>query len=216
LDEKSGYRPVEFARRMQELHDKNVKVEVPNTNLALEKSNRRIVNQTIGNIQSHETAIAPTPRAPTNTYTPAPTHTPANTLTVFPTFTPTPTRTSTPSLAPLPTPHVVLTRFEYDGSGEGCSAFIYYEVSGGPATGYFRVTNGFYKAMPLPTPPYDPNYPLVTLPVSTTNNYRVGLGGNGDSAYYYHEVWFEYSGGGESNHLYNLICPGLTPPTPTP
>jgi hypothetical protein len=170
------------------------------------------VNTTIAsqptNTPTRTSVVAMTVTIPVNVTT-----TPSRTPTLPPTWTPsiTPSKTYTPSPSSIPESNIVLTGFSYDGSGEGCSAFIYYEVSGSPATGYFRVTNGFYNDK---TPPYDPNYPLVTLPVSTTNNYRVGLGGNGDSAYYIHEVWFEFEGGRTSTHLGGLICPGL--PTPTP
>lgn len=136
----------------------------------------------------------------TNTFTPIP-----------PTVTPippthTPTFTFTPSLTFTPAPVVSLLYVDYVGSGEGCSANIHFLVSGNSASGYFRITNNFYRTQ---SPPYDPGYPFVELPIGQ-NGYQVGLGGSGDPINYYHEVWFEYNGG-ESNHLTNLICPGLTP-----
>lgn len=139
--------------------------------------------------------------------TSAPTQFPSSTFTNIPTRTPSYTPEPPPTLTELPPPYVVLTGFEYMGSGEGCSAMIYFDVQGSPATGIFRVTNNFYRSQ---SPPYDAGYPSVTLPVGT-NGYPVGLGGSGDPINYNHEVWFEYESG-ESNHLAPLICPGLTAP----
>jgi len=138
------------------------------------------------------TAIPPTPIPPTSVPP-----TPIPPTPVPPTPIPQPTFT--------PTPYVLLTRFDYVGTGELCQALISFEVSGSPATGYFRVWNQWYTENNLP---YDSGYPLVTLPVGP-NGFQVGLGGNGNPAYYRHKVWFEYNGT-ESNKL-DLICPGLTP-----
>jgi len=131
--------------------------------------------------------------------------TPSRTLT--PTWTPslTPSFTLTPSLSPTPTPNVELTGFEYVGTGEYCQALISFQVSGSPATGYFRVWNQWYADNNLP---YDSGYAQITLPVGP-NGYQIGLGGNGNPAYYRHKVWFEYNG--TNSNVLDLICPNLTP-----
>jgi len=97
-------------------------------------------------------------QSPEVTQTLIPTQTPPDTLTPFFTSSPLPTFTFTPE------PSVVLTGFEYVGSGEGCSANIYFQVSGNSAFGYFRITNNFYRTQ---NPPFDSGYPFVELPIGS-------------------------------------------------
>ena len=152
----------------------------------------------------------------TNTSTLAPTNIPTNPPptqvppTAIPPTTIPPTEippTPIPEPTSIPAPSVVLAFDVYDGTGEGCSALITYQVTGSPATGYFRVWNQWYADNGAA---YDSNYPVETLGVGT-GTYRVGLGGNGNPNYYKHKVWFEYNGT-SSNVLGDLICPGLTAP----
>lgn len=144
------------------------------------------------------------------------TSTPIFTVVIQPPSTPLPPPTMTPTVAPptpippspnTPSPSIVLLSATYVGSGEGCSAVINFQVNNGDVTGYFRVWNKWYDTQ---SPPFDPKYPLVVLPVGP-NGYQVGLGGNGNPDYYRHKVWFEYTDGTSSNPLADLICPNLTP-----
>ncbi len=185
IDSQNGVRSQMIAERINSLSDK-VNAQAPQTVFQLLQTN----NLVIRNVSNYvNTTIASLP-----TSTP--------TLTQTPSVTPSP-----PSLSPTTSPNVVLTGFDYVGTGEGCSAIVYFQVSGSPATGKFRVWNQWYTENGLP---HDPAYPLVTLPLGS-NGYQVGLGGNGNPAYYWHKVWFEYEYNGAKSNELDLICPNLTP-----
>jgi len=100
LDEKSGFRTIDFAEKMQGQHE-NLVVEIPNNNQSLQQSSLTIVNQEITHIEVHQASLTPPAGPPTRTFTPKPTFTSANPMTIYPTFTLAPTRTATPSFTPV-------------------------------------------------------------------------------------------------------------------
>jgi len=148
---------------------------------------------------------------PSITSTPTLTHTP--TITRTPTIGPTSTLTSTwtPSATPSSTftaspSSVSLLGVNYLTGNEGCQVDVQVAVTGSNATGRFHVRNGSMGTEGIASP-------QVTLPTGTnwvssfSLNSVLILPGD-QSQYYLHEIWFEYNGV-ETNHLEELICPGL-------
>jgi len=149
-----------------------------------------------------------TPKFGTPTVTPSATLTPGI---------PTIVLSWTPSISPVPpsstavsATSVSLLSVTYLTLGTGCQIDVQVRVTGGPATGVFRVRNASY-AFGEST-----GYPQTTLQVGTnwasefSYSNQITLSGN-QPAYYQHEVWFEYNGR-QSNHLTQLVCPGIPPP----
>jgi VWA domain-containing protein len=148
-----------------------------------------------------------TPRAVTPTLTPSITPTigiPTIVLSWTPSAAPA-TQTATASSASS----VKLLTVAYLTLGTGCQIDVQVQVSGGPATGEFHVRNSSYD------PGSSTGYPQTTLQVGTnwaslfSLNNLLTLPGD-KPAYYQHEVWFEYNGV-QSNHLRQLVCPGIPP-----
>jgi len=158
-----------------------------------------------------------TPGTTTVTYTPTITSTPTltstPTVTVAPSVGPTSTITSTwtPSSTPSSTftaspSSASLLAVNYLTSGAGCQVDVQVKVTGSSATGNFHVRNDSMDIEGI-------TFPQITLPTSTNwvSSFSINdlliLPGD-QSQYYLHEVWFEYNGV-ETNHLEDLICPGL-------
>jgi hypothetical protein len=158
-----------------------------------------------------------TPGTTTVTFTPSITSTPTLTYTPTITTTPTigPTATITPTWTPSSTPSATFTAspssvsllaVNYLTRNEGCQVDVQVKVTGSNATGVFYVRNGNMDADGLVSP-------QVTLPTGTnwvssfSLNSILTLPGD-QPQYYLHEIWFEYNGV-ETDHLEELICPGL-------
>ena len=158
-----------------------------------------------------------TPRTTTVTYTP--------TITSTPTLTSTPTVTATPSIGPTPTitstwtpsatpsstftaapSSVNLLAVNYLTNGVGCQVDVQVKVSEGDVTGVFHVRNDSTGADGIVTSQITLQGGTNWLSALSVNN-LLTLPGD-QSQYYLHEVWFEYNGI-ETNHLEDLICPGL-------
>jgi len=145
---------------------------------------------------------------PTMTSTPTSTYTPTVTLTPPPaTLTATSTSTSTPTRTPTYSPSsVTLLTVNYLTSGVGCQVDVQVSVSGNIAVGKFHVKNASMTGK-------GQEYSQMTFQVGTTWVSAVSplnlLTFPGDQQQYYaHEIWFEYNGV-DSNHLNQLVCPGL-------
>lgn len=134
---------------------------------------------------------------------------PISTITVTPTFTPKWTPSLTPSSTPTLQPYVeLLLPVDYRTTGIGCQVDVKVSISGATVTGNFHVRNDFFA------PGTSDTYPQTNLPTGTyyagtvdVNN-LLTLGGD-QPAYYQHEIWFEYNGGNQSNHLTGVICSGV-------
>ena len=164
---------------------------------------------TSGTPTNTQTPVTFTPSfTPTVTSTPSSTYTPTITLTSPPstltaTWTPTrtPTRTATTSPA-----SVTLLAVNYLTSGVGCQVDVQVSVSGSAAVGSFHVKNASmtgsgqeYSQM---------TFQLGTTWVSAVSTLNLLVFPGDQQQYYAHEIWFDYNGR-ESNHLKQLVCPGL-------
>jgi von Willebrand factor type A domain len=204
---------------------KNVNLQIPQNISALPQvyatalSNIGVyINKTIASYPTSTPIVTPTltvtfkpgtpTRVPTITLTPTVTQTtgaPTTALTWTPTVTPV-----TPSATPVQVTSVKLLNVTYLTQGIGCQIDVQVQVNGGPATGEFHVRNDSYA------PGDSTAAPQTTLQVGTnyasTFGFTNQLTLSGDKpAYYQHEVWFEYNGV-QSNHLKNVVCPGIPPP----
>lgn len=158
-----------------------------------------------------------TPGTTTATFTPSITSTPTLTYTPTITTTPTigPTATITPTWTPSSTPSATFTAspssvsllaVNYLTRNEGCQVDVQVKVTGSDATGRFHVRNDRMDAEGLVSQ-------QVTLPTGTnwvssfSLNSLLTLPGE-QPQYYLHEIWFEYNGV-TTDHLEELICPGL-------
>ena len=158
-----------------------------------------------------------TPGTTTVTYTPADTLTPTLTSTPTRTVPPSvgPTSTITPTWTPSPMPSATFTAapssvsllaVNYLTSGVGCQVDVQIKVSESNVTGMFHVRNDSMGTDGVVSSP-------VTLQTGTNWLSAVNVSNlltlPGDQQQYYlHEIWFEYNGV-ETNHLKDLICPGL-------
>jgi VWA domain-containing protein len=204
---------------------KNVHVQLPQNLTALGQAYPTIVNNinayikdTIANYPTLTPEVSPTatitPEPVTPTLTPTVTVTPSITatfgapttvLTWTPTITPV-----TPSATPVPATSVKLLAVAYLTQNVGCQIDVQVSVDGSPVAGTFHVRNDSYA------PGASSAYPQTTLQVGTNWASSFGFSNlltlSGDTpAYYLHEVWFEYNGV-QTNHLTNLVCPGIPPP----
>lgn len=224
LDENGGFATQSLLEKISSLSD-NVNVQVPQNILALQQSSTTVVNNvniyinnTIANYPTLTPEVSPTftltSKPGTPTLTPSITVTPSLTLTTGApttalTWTPSVTPV-TPSATPVPATLVELLSATYLTQGIGCQIDVQVRVNGIPAMGTFHVRNDFYA------PGESNTYPQTTLQLGTNWASLFSLGnlitlGGDQPAYYLHEVWFEYNGI-QSNHLTNLVCPGIPPP----
>ena len=225
LDQDSGFDVQSLAQRLDGLSE-NVNVQAPQNNAQLQQATDTIIANVANYIAAKVVSlVTKTPTAtPTSTATPspgAPTGTASITVTPSITFTtgaPTIALTWTPSVTPV-TPSVTagspasveLLTVTYLTQNVGCQVDVQVRVKGSPATGGFHVRNDSYA------PGDSTAYPQTTLQVGTNyasvfsfNNILTLSGDQPD--YYLHEVWFEYNGV-QSNHLTDLVCPGIPPPS---
>ena len=148
-----------------------------------------------------------TPRAVTPTLTPSITPT-SGIPTIVLSWTPS-AAPATPTATAGSASSVKLLTVAYLTLGTGCQIDVQVQVNGGPATGEFHVRNSSYD------PGRSTGYPQTTLQVGTnwaslfSLNNLLTLPGD-QRAYYQHEVWFEFNGV-QSNHLTQLVCPGIPP-----
>ena len=225
LDQDSGFDAQSVAQRLDGLSE-NVNVQSPQNLAELQQSNKNVIANVrsyitttvaslVTNTPTATSTITLTPKPGTPTLTPSITVTPSMTATLgVPTtiFTWTPTITPvTPSSTAVSPASVELLTVTYVTENVGCQIDVQVRVTGGPATGTFHVRNDSY------TPGDSTTYPQTTLQVGTNWASLFSLGNmltlSGDKpAFYNHEVWFEYNGV-QSNHLKNLFCPGIPPPS---
>ena len=203
---------------------KNINVQIPQNIQALPQTYATVlsnidvyINKTIAGYPTSTPIITPTLTVTLKPGTPTPTPT----ITLTPTVTqttgaPTTALTWTPTVTPItPSPTFVqaasvkLLTVTYLTQGVGCQIDVQVQVNGSPATGTFHVRNDSYASGDSSTSSQ------TTLQVGTNYASTFGFGNqltlSGDKpAYYQHEVWFEYNGV-QSNHLKNLVCPGIPP-----
>jgi len=225
LNQDPGFDAESLAQRLDSVSE-NVNVQAPQNSAQLQQATDTILANAANYIAARVVSLATkTPTAtPTDTATPTlgtPTVTASVTLTPSITLTtgaPTTALTWTPSVTPV-TPSVTagspvsveLLTVTYLTQNVGCQIDAQVRVKGSPAMGGFHVRNNSYA------PGDSTAYPQTTLQVGT--NYAsifsisniITLGGDQPN-YYRHEIWFEYNGV-QSNHLTDLVCPGIPPPS---
>ena len=225
LDQDAGFDGKLVADQINSLSN-DVNVQAPQDMDELQQANNNVITNVTNYIATTVASlVTDTPTATsTITLTPLPgTSTVTPSITITPSITstfgaPTTALTWTPSVTPV-TPSataaspasVELLTVTYLTQGVGCQIDVQVRVKGGPATGQFHARNDSYPSGG------NTSYPQTTLQVGT--NYAsifsisniITLSGD-QPAYYRHEVWFEYNGV-QSNHLANLVCPGIPPPS---
>ncbi|HXD09253.1 MAG TPA: hypothetical protein VN653_04255 [Anaerolineales bacterium] len=225
LDQDSGFDAPLLAQQLDSLSE-NVNVQAPHNMDELQQSNNNVITNItnyiattvaslVTNTPTMTSTITSTPLPGTPTVTPSITITPSITSTIG---APTTALTWTPSVTPVtpsatgasPTSVELLT-VTYLTQGVGCQIDVQVRVTGASATGEFHVRNDSYARGESGFSPQ------TTLPVGTNWASLFSLSNiitlSGDQpAYYKHEVWFEYNGV-QSNHLMNLVCPGIPPPS---
>ncbi len=225
LDQDPGFDAPALAQRLDSLSE-NANVQAPQDDAQLQQTTALILKNVADYIAARVLAlVTSTPTTtPTVTATPSPgTPTVTASVTVTPSITlttgaPTIALTWTPSVTPV-TPSVTagspasveLLTVTYLTQNVGCQVDVQVRVKGGPATGGFHVRNDSYA------PGDSTAYPQTTLQVGTNYasvfSFSNILTLSGDQPdYYRHEVWFEYNGI-QSNHLTDLVCPGIPPPS---
>lgn len=195
---------------------KDINFQLPSDTASLRETNEIVIGN-LKNYIDHEIATRPTetpilspytltPKPVTPTFTSTITDTPAP-----PTIMLTWTSTATPSFTPTASPAFVkLLSVNYLTRGVGCQIDVQVQVTGSEATGHFHVRNPSMDAA-------GEEFPQITLQVGTNwistfsvSNLPVLRGDHPE--YYLHEIWFDYNGV-QTNHLTDLICPGLILPS---
>jgi len=101
---------------------------------------------------------------------------------------------------------VSLLAVNYLTTGVGCQVDVQVKVTDSSATGTFHVRNESMGADGVVSLPITLQTGTNWLSAFSVSN-LLTLPGD-QQQYYLHEIWFEYNGV-ETNHLEDLICPGL-------